>query len=264
MHHFARPKKEEIMNTETKEALAKVPAVTFGFWMIKIIATTLGETGGNAVSRTLDLGYFVGSLIFLAPLILVVGAQIKAKGFHPFLYWGAIALTTLIGTTLADFFTRSIGIGYAGGSIVLFSFVLLTLGLWYWTLGSIDIKTVVAPKVELFYWTTIMFSQTLGTALGDWLADDLFGYNGSAVLIAGVLGALAVLYYFTKASRVAIFWAAFILTRPLGATLANSLDKPVADGGLAMNDITITVVLGIGMIFLLFFLPHRACELGKH
>lgn len=248
------------MNTDAKENPSKVPAVTFGFWVIKIFATTLGETGGNAVSRTLELGYFIGTLVFLVPLVVVVAAQIRAKGFHPFLYWGAIALTTLIGTTLADFFTRSIGIGYAGGSIVLFSFVLVTLGIWYWTLGSIDIKTVVEPKAELFYWLTILFSQTLGTALGDWLADDLFGYNGSALLIAGVLGVLALLYYFTTASRVALFWAAFILTRPLGATLANSLDKPVTDGGLALNDITITAVLAVVMLVLLFVTPHRAKE----
>lgn len=248
------------MNTETKEFLSKVPAVTFGFWIIKIFATTLGETGGNAVSRTLELGYLIGTLVFLFPLLLIVGFQIKAKGFHPFLYWGAIALTTLIGTTLADFFTRSIGIGYAGGSIVLFSSVLITLGIWYRTLGSIDIKTVVEPKAEFFYWLTILFSQTLGTALGDWLADGIFGYNGGAALIAGLLGVLALLYYFTSVSRVALFWAAFILTRPLGATLANSLDKPVADGGLALNDITITAVLTVVMLILLFMIPQRAGE----
>lgn len=248
------------MNTQTKEVLSKVPAVTFGFWVIKIFATTLGETGGNAVSRTLELGYLIGTLIFLLPLLLIVGAQIKAKGFHPFLYWGAIALTTLIGTTLADFFTRSIGIGYAGGSIVLFSLVLITLGIWYWTLGSVDIKTVVEPKAELFYWSTILFSQTLGTALGDWLADGVLGYNGSALLIAGVLGVIALLYYFTSISRVTLFWAAFILTRPLGATLANSLDKPVSDGGLALNDITITVILAVVMLILLVIIPQRAGE----
>lgn len=248
------------MDTQTKEVLSKVPAVTFGFWVIKIFATTLGETGGNAVSRTLELGYLVGTLIFLVPLLLIVGAQIRAKGFHLFLYWGAIALTTLIGTTLADFFTRSIGIGYAGGSIVLFSLVLITLGIWYRTLGSIDIKTVVEPKAELFYWSTILFSQTLGTALGDWLADGALGYNGSALLIAGVLGVIALLYYFTGISRVALFWAAFILTRPLGATLANSLDKPVSDGGLALNDITITAVLAAVMLILLFVIPQRAGE----
>ncbi len=249
------------MNTETKEFLSKVPAVTFGFWVIKIFATTLGETGGNAVSRTLGLGYLVGTLIFLVPLLLIVAAQIRAKGFHPFLYWGTIALTTLIGTTLADFFTRSIGIGYAGGSLVLFAFVLITLGLWYWLLGSIDIRTVVEPKAELFYWSTILFSQTLGTALGDWLADGALGFNGSALLIAGVLGGLTLLYYFTKVSHVFLFWAAFILTRPLGATLANSLDKPVEQGGLDINDITITVVLTVVMLFLLVIIPQRS---GDH
>lgn len=249
---------------DLRELVSKVPAVTLGFWIIKITATTLGETGGNAVSRTLELGYFVGTLIFLLPLLLIVGAQIRAKGFHPFLYWGAIALTTLIGTTLADFFTRSIGIGYAGGSIVLFSFVLITLGVWYWTLGSIDIRTVVEPKAELFYWSTILFSQTLGTALGDWLADSLFGYNGSVLFIAGVLGVLVLFYYFTSLSRVALFWAAFILTRPLGAVIANSLDKPVEHGGLAMNDITITLVLAVVMIVLLLIIPQRSAEPGTH
>jgi len=249
------------MNTKTNELLSKVPAVTFGFWVIKIFATTLGETGGNAVSRTLDLGYFVGTLIFFVPLLLIVGAQIRAKGFHPLLYWGAIALTTLIGTTLADFFTRSVGIGYAGGSLVLFAFVMLSLGLWYLTLGSIDIKTVVEPKAELFYWTTITFSQTLGTALGDWLADGALGYNGSAMFIGGILIVIALLYYFTNVSRVLLFWAAFILTRPLGATLANSLDKPLEQGGLNLNDITITAVLAVVMLFLLVIIPQRA---GDH
>lgn len=248
------------MNTDTRELISKVPAVTFGFWVIKIFATTLGETGGNAVSRTLELGYLVGTLVFLLPLLLIVATQIRAKAFHPFLYWGTIALTTLIGTTLADFFTRSIGVGYAGGSLFLFAFVLLSLGIWYWTLGSIDIKTVVEPKAEIFYWTTILFSQTLGTALGDWLADSVLGYNGSALLISGILGVLALLYYFSNVSRVALFWAAFILTRPLGATLANSLDKPVSDGGLALNDITITAVLAVVMLILLFIVPQGSGE----
>ena len=248
------------MNTTTREVISKVPAVTFGFWVIKIFATTLGETGGNAVSRTLGLGYFVGTLIFLVPLLLIVAAQIRAKAFHPFLYWGTIALTTLIGTTLADFFTRSIGIGYAGGSLALFATVMISLGLWYWTLGSVDIKTVVEPKAEIFYWATILFSQTLGTALGDWLADGALGYNGSALLIAAVLGLLVLLNQFTALSRVALFWAAFILTRPLGATLANSLDKPVENGGLALNDITITAVLAVVMVVLLFAIPQRSGE----
>ena len=248
------------MDTETKAILTKVPAVTFGFWIIKIFATTLGETGGNAVSRTLGLGYLVGTLIFLVPLLLIVAAQIKAKAFHPFLYWGTIALTTLIGTTLADYFTRSIGIGYAGGSLVLFALVLISLALWYWVLGSIDIKTVIEPRAELFYWTTILFSQTLGTALGDWLADGALGYNGSALFLLGLLVVLALLYYLTKVSHVFLFWAAFILTRPLGATLANSLDKAVENGGLAMNDITITAILAVLMMFLLFIIPQRSGE----
>ncbi len=247
--------------TGGRELLSKVPEVTFGFWVIKIFATTLGEVGGNAVTQTLGLGYFLGTVIFAVPLLILVAAQIKARGFHKFLYWGTITLTTLAGTALADFFDRSLGIGYAGGSLSLFSLVMITLGLWYWTLGSVDIETVIEPKAEIFYWTTIMFSQTLGTALGDWMADGGLGYNGSAMLIAAVLAVLAGLYFFTKVSRTALFWAAFILTRPLGATLANSFDKPVAQGGLAISDITMSAVLAVLMVVLLFVIPQRS---GRH
>lgn len=242
----------------TRDYLSKIPEVTFGFWVIKIIATTLGEVGGNAVSLTLEQGYLMGSIIFGVPLIATVIAQIRTKGFSPSLYWGTITLTTLAGTTLADFFDRSLGIGYLGGSLSLFTLVIVTLGIWKWSLGSIDIKTVNTPKAEAFYWTTIMFSQTLGTALGDWMADNTgLGYNGSALFIAAVLVGIAGLYYRTKVSHVSLFWAAFILTRPLGATVANSLDKPIAHGGLGISDITASAVLTGLMIVCLIAIPQR-------
>lgn len=243
----------------TRDYLSKVPEATLGFWIIKIVATTLGEVGGNALSMTLKLGYFWGSIAFGVPLVVAVAAQIRAKNFNRFLYWGTIALTTLAGTTLADYFDRSLGIGYPGGSLSLFALVVATLIIWKRSLGSIDIKTVYTPKAEIFYWTTIMFSQTLGTALGDWMADSSgLGYNGSALLIAVVLVVITMLHFFTKVSRVALFWAAFILTRPLGATVANSLDKPPAHGGLGINDLTATAVLLVLMVVCLFVIPQRA------
>ncbi len=248
--------------SRTEEVLSKVPAVTFGFWVIKIVATTLGEVGGNAVTLTMNLGYLVGSIIFGVPLLVAVIAQIRARQFHPSLYWGTITLTTLAGTTLADFFDRSLGIGYLGGSLSLFALVMATLALWHRSLGSVDIKTVVTPKAEAFYWMTIMFSQTLGTALGDWMADSTgLGYNGSALLIAVVLAVLGGLYYWTRVSHTKLFWAAFILTRPLGATLANSLDKPVAKGGLAMSDITASALFAVVLVVCVLFIPQRS---GRH
>lgn len=253
---------ETAITDDEKFGLSKVPEVTVVFWIIKIIATTLGEVGGNAVSLTMDLGYLLGSVIFGVPLLIAVGAQIRARRFHPSLYWLVITLTTLAGTTLADFFDRSLGIGYLGGSLSLFSLVMLSLGLWYRSMGSVDIETIVTPKAEGFYWTTITFSQTLGTALGDWMADSTgLGYNGSALLIGIVLAALAAFYFFTKANRTALFWAAFILTRPLGAVVANSFDKPISKGGLGISDITLTAVLAFLMIFSLLFLPQRS---GRH
>lgn len=246
----------------TMDHHSKVPEATLGFWILKIVATTLGEVGGNALSMTLKLGYFWSSIVFGIPLVIAIAAQIRAKGFHCFLYWGTIALTTLAGTTLADFFDRSLGIGYAGGSLALFALVLATLIIWKKTLDSIDISTVYTPRAELFYWTTIMFSQTLGTALGDWMADTSgLGYNGSALLIAVVLAVIATLYRFTKVSPVALFWAAFILTRPLGATVANSLDKSPANGGLGINDLIATAALTVVMVVCLMVMPQRA---GQH
>lgn len=245
--------------TDTQSfGLSKVPEVTFGFWIIKIFATTLGEVGGNAVTMQLGFGYLIGSAIFAAVLVALVGAQIVAKRFRPFLYWAVIVATTLTGTTLADFFDRSLGIGYLGGSLSLFSLVMVTIGLWYWTLGSVSVQTVVSPKAEAFYWATIMFSQTLGTALGDWMADDAgLGYNGSALVIALVLAVVAGFYFFTGVSRTLLFWAAFILTRPLGATIANSFDKPVSQGGLAVGDLKASAVLAVLIIVSIFLIPQR-------
>lgn len=241
----------------TQKNLSKVPEVTLGFWIIKIIATTLGEVGGNAVTMTLGFGYFIGTVIFFVPLMLAVTAQIRARRFHPSLYWTVITLTTLAGTTLADLFDRSLGIGYAGGSLSLFALVMLTLGLWHRSIGSVDIADVTTPKAECFYWTTIMFSQTLGTALGDWMADSGLGYNGSALLLAAALAFIAGSYIFTKISHTLLFWAAFILTRPLGATIANSLDKPVAQGGLNVSDISASAALAVCMVVALLIIPQR-------
>jgi uncharacterized membrane-anchored protein len=247
----------KIVRTET----SKIPEVTLGFWVIKIFATTLGEVGGNAVTLTLGLGYLVGTAIFGAALLVVLSAQIRTMRFHPFLYWAVITATTLAGTTLADFFDRSLGIGYLGGSLSLFALVMATLGFWYWSLGSVSIETVTSPKAEAFYWATILFSQTLGTALGDWMANTGLGFHGSALVIATALAVVAALYFFTTASHTLLFWAAFILTRPLGATIANSLDKPVADGGLGVSDFSASAALAIVMVICILVFPQRA---GKH
>jgi uncharacterized membrane-anchored protein len=250
------------MNNSQSGAESKVAALTFGFWVIKIFATTLGEVGGNALSQTEGLGYLASTGIFGVFLIGAVLAQIRAERFHPLLYWTVIVATTLAGTTMADFCDRSLSIGYLGGSLLLFSSVLASLSVWYWKTGSIAINTVTSPRAEAFYWTTIMFSQTLGTALGDWLADSSgLGYNGSALLIAAVLAAIAALYFLTDVSRTFLFWAAFILTRPLGATLANSLDKPIANGGLGINDVTLTAAFAMLIILSLIVVPQQA---GSH
>ena len=243
-------------------SLCKVPAITLGFWIIKVFATTLGETGGDAVTMTLGWGYLVGTAIFAAVLIAAIWAQIAAKRFHPFIYWFAIIATTTVGTTMADFCDRSLGIGYLGGSTLLFTLLMATLGLWYGALGSVSVETVTRPRVELFYWTTILFSQTLGTALGDWMADDTgLGYGGGALVFGAALAIVAGLYFYTRVSRVLLFWAAFILTRPLGATVGDFLDKPVADGGLALGRFEASAVLVALIVFCVWFIPQRA---GKH
>lgn len=240
-------------------AIAKVPAVTLGFWIIKILATTLGETGGDTVTMTMNLGYLTGTFIFLSILLVLVVLQIRAREFHPLLYWATIVASTTAGTTMADFADRSLGIGYAGGSALLLACVLLTLALWYRSEGSVSVDTVSTPKVEFFYWATITFSQTLGTALGDWMADDTgLGYTGAALVFGAALALVAAAYFWTSMSRVWLFWTAFILTRPLGATLGDYLDKPVDQGGLALSRPVASAVLGVLMLALLFLLPQRA------
>jgi uncharacterized membrane-anchored protein len=242
--------------------LSKVPEVTLTFWVIKIAATTLGETGGDSVTMTLNWGYLTGTAIFLSLLALFVALQIAAKRFHPLLYWATIVASTTAGTTMADFADRSLGIGYTGGSSILLACVLAVLGLWYWSQGSISVETVNTPKVEAFYWATITFSQTLGTALGDWMADTTgLGYEGGALVFAAGLGLLAIAYYRTAISRVLLFWAAFILTRPLGATVGDFLDKPVTHGGLALSRPIASAVIAAVILAGILLLPQRA---GSH
>ena len=242
-----------------EKTLTKVPEVTLIFWIIKIAATTLGETGGDTVSMTLNWGYLIGTALFLSLLAVLVVWQTAAKKFHPFLYWATIIASTTAGTTMADFADRSLGIGYTGGSTVLFLCLMATLALWYFTLGSISVQTVSTPKVEAFYWAAITFSQTLGTALGDWAADTGgLGYEGGALLFGAGLALLAALYYWTNISRVFLFWAAFILTRPLGATVGDFLDKPVSHGGLHLSRPLASAVIAVFIIGCILLLPQRA------
>jgi uncharacterized membrane-anchored protein len=250
------------MNDATKQALTKVPAVTLGFWVIKILATTLGETGGDTVTMTLNWGYAAGVALFGVALVALVTAQIFARRFHATLYWATIVASTTFGTVLADFADRSLGIGYTGGSLLLLFGLLATLGLWRWSEGSVSVNTVSTPKVEAFYWATITFSQTLGTALGDWLADTGgLGYECGALVFAAGLVAVVALYYWTGISRVTLFWVAFILTRPLGATVGDFVDKPIADGGLALSRPLASAVIAAIIIALLIVLPQRP---GRH
>ncbi len=249
------------MTDTERTALSKVPAVTLGFWIIKILATTLGETGGDTVSMTMDLGYLVGTAIFLSVLLVLMWWQISVRRFHPFLYWATIIASTTAGTTMADFATRSMGIGYTGGSVLLLACVLASLGLWHWSLGSISVDTVRTAKAETFYWITITFSQTLGTALGDWAADTGgLGYAGGAALFGAGLAVLAALYFRTKTSHVLLFWLAFILTRPLGATVGDFLDKPIDHGGLDFSRPLASAVLAAAILALILILPQRAGE----
>ncbi len=247
---------------DSSTAFSKVPAVTFGFWVIKIAATTLGETGGDSVTMTLNWGYLAGTALFLALLIALVISQIKAEKFHPVLYWLTIIASTTFGTTMADFADRSLGIGYTGGSTMLLALLLTLLGLWYRSERTISVDTVTTPRVEAFYWAAITFSQTLGTALGDWAADTGgLGYEGGALVFGAGLVVLACLYYWTSVSRVALFWAAFILTRPLGATVGDLLDKPHKDGGLAMSRPLASLALALFVAICVFLIPQRP---GKH
>jgi uncharacterized membrane-anchored protein len=251
------------MSTDTRVTLSKVPEVTLVFWMIKILATTLGETGGDTLSMSMHLGYLVSTAIFAVIFFAAVAVQITAKQFHPVIYWTTIVATTTVGTTLADFADRSLGIGYAGGTVILFSLLMASLVVWYRVLGSVAIETVSSPKSELFYWVTIMFSQTLGTALGDWTADTAgIGYNGGTLLFGALLAVLAAAYYLTSLSHTALFWAAFILTRPLGAVVGDFLDKPVNQGGLALSRYSASATLIVLIVLCIFLFPHRAAARG--
>jgi uncharacterized membrane-anchored protein len=252
------------MEAQARDAVVKVPAVTLGFWIIKILATTLGETAGDTVSMSMDLGYLVGTAIFIVPLVLLVTFQIRARRFHPALYWATIIASTTAGTTMADFADRSLGIGYTGGSLLLLACVLASLAAWFITLGTISVDSVSSVKSEAFYWITITFSQTLGTALGDWAADDGgFGYLGGAALFGGALLLLVVLWRWTRTSRVLLFWAAFILTRPLGATVGDFLDKPLAQGGLDFSRPLASAVLIAAIVALIAFVPQRSARSGS-
>src|SRR4030081_2985996 len=246
----------------TDDGMSKVPEVTLAFWVIKIAATTLGETGGDAVSMTLNWGYAISSALFIGIFVVAVAAQIASKSFHPFLYWFVIVATTTAGTTMADLADRSLGIGYPGGSLILFVLLMATLGIWYWRAGSISVDTVASPKIEMFYWTAILFSQTLGTALGDWMArSNGLGYERGALVFAAGLIVIAAAYWYTNVSRTLLFWSAFILTRPLGATVGDFLDKPIANGGLAFGRFYASAILAALIVACIVFLPQRA---GKH
>lgn len=243
------------------KALSKVPALTLLFWVIKIAATTLGETAGDAVSMSMKMGYLAGTAIFAAIFLAAVVVQIKAPKFHPVIYWLTIIATTTVGTTLADFADRSLGIGYAGGASILLVLLLASLALWYKVMGSVSVTTVSNPKAEIFYWVTIMFSQTLGTALGDWTADSAgFGYGGGVLVFVALLAVVVALYYGTRLSRTTLFWAAFILTRPLGAVVGDLLDKPLQEGGLALSRFTASGVLFAFIAACILVFPHRAAE----
>jgi uncharacterized membrane-anchored protein len=249
------------MNTSTQKALSKVPELTLAFWIIKIAATTLGETGGDTVSMSMHLGYLIGTAIFAAVFLAAVIAQIKARTFRPFLYWTTIIATTTVGTTLADFADRSLGIGYAGGSTLLLALLLGSLFVWHRTLGSVSVNTVSSPKAEMFYWVTIMFSQTLGTALGDWTADTAgLGYTGAAVVFSTLLILVVAAYYWTNLSRTLLFWAAFILTRPLGAVVGDFLDKPLSAGGLALSRYSASAALFAFILTSILLFRQRAAR----
>jgi len=248
-------------NDETMDVLSKVPQVTLLFWVIKIAATTLGETGGDAVSMSMHLGYLVGTVIFAAIFLVAVAAQIRAKQFHPLLYWTTIIATTTVGTTLADFADRSLGIGYAGGTAMLLTLLLASLAIWYRTMGSVSVGTVREPKAEMFYWITIMFSQTLGTALGDWTAGTAgLGYKGGALVFSALLGLVVAAYLWSRISRTLLFWAAFILTRPLGAVVGDFLDKPTNAGGLAVSRYSASIGLLAFIVICIMLFPQRASQ----
>lgn len=250
------------MNKSVEHGLSKVPEITLAFWVIKIAATTLGETAGDAVSMSLNLGYAISSVIFIGIFIAAIAAQMAAKSYHPFLYWAVIVATTTAGTTMADFADRSLGIGYAGGTLILILLLMTALGVWYRSAGSVSVDKITSPKIEIFYWAAILFSQTLGTALGDWMADtNGLGYEGGAIVFTAGLLAVVAAYFFTNVSRTLLFWSAFILTRPLGATVGDFLDKPIADGGLAFSRFYASALLATFMVACILLFSQRA---GKH
>ncbi len=250
------------MNRVHEVSMSKVPEVALAFWVIKIAATTLGETGGDALSMTLDFGYAVSTAIFFAFFLITVAAQVTSKSLHPFLYWAVIVTTTTAGTTMADYADRSLGIGYVGGSLILFAILMAVLGLWRFSIGSVSVDSISSPKVEIFYWMTILSSNTLGTALGDFFADSSgLGYEGSAIVFAGFIVVVAAAYFYTKVSHTLLFWLAFILTRPLGATVGDLLTKPYTDGGFNLSRISSSAILAFAIIALILFTPQRA---GSH
>jgi uncharacterized membrane-anchored protein len=262
LHDSGFPQGGRVEANRLAAVASKVPQIAMAFWVIKIAATTLGETGGDALSMTSNLGYALSTVIFMACFLVAVTAQIKAKSFHRFLYWTVIVATTTVGTTLADFTDRSLGVGYMGGSLILFAVLMLTLAIWRLSAGSISFRDIISPKVEMFYWITILFSNTLGTALGDWLADTQgVGYERGALVFAGALTLVAAAYFFTDISRTMLFWTAFILTRPLGATLGDMLTKPVTNGGLNLSRITSSLVIAVFMVLCILFTSPKA---GQH
>jgi uncharacterized membrane-anchored protein len=261
------------MNGDTRtlaeETASKVPAVTLGFWVIKILATTLGETGGDWVTMSLNLGYLVGTGIFAAIFVILVSGQVRAQRFQPALYWATIVATTTLGTTMADFADRSLGIGYPGGVTIIFILLAASLAIWRRSEGTVSVESITTPRAEWFYWCTILFSQTLGTALGDWLAGKdrggmALGYEVSALIFGAALAVVAVLYFSTRISRTVLFWAAFILTRPLGATLGDFLDKPVEQGGLHFSRLVASAVLLVGIVACVALIPQRPAKAGSH
>jgi uncharacterized membrane-anchored protein len=251
----------EVTSKVPATVASKVPAVTLGFWIIKVACTTLGETGGDTVSMTLGLGYLTSTVIFATALVILIACQVAAKKFHPFLYWATIVGSTTAGTTLADFADRSLGIGYPGGSLLLLACVLGSLAIWYRTEGTVSVNTVNTPRVEVFYWVTITFSQTLGTALGDWAADAGLGYGGGALVFGALLVLVAVAYFWTNISHVVLFWTAFILTRPLGATVGDFFDKPIAQGGLNISRPLASAIIAALIIACILLIPQRP---GSH
>jgi uncharacterized membrane-anchored protein len=248
--------------TEARATTSKVPQVAIAFWIIKITATTLGETGGDALSMTMNLGYLLSTAIFMACFIAALAVQIRARKFHAFLYWTVIVTTTTVGTTMADFADRSLGWGYVGGTVILFTLLMIVLVLWKYSVGSVSFSDIKTTKVEIFYWVTILFSNTLGTALGDFLADtNGVGYERGALFFSGLLAMVAAAYFFTKISHTLLFWTAFILTRPLGATLGDLLTKPHADGGLSLSRISSSAVIAAFMVLCIWLMPQKAGDL---